>query len=511
MSEKNEKEGLPLEKGILTDNKLSQINLVMSDSDGEDIISLANIIYNMRTLGKEYLWRMLLFAVAGVSIALLIYQFTHQPSPVSSVVTLKYEVDGESVTNLTAPDGTELDLSQLTSSYVLNNALSGLNLSEPVSVEALRKNLEIQKITTKDTRQQQELISGMIEGNSNEAYKQAGELELAYQNNFLVSLSNGFSEEQSRKKVILPQEELQVLLEHVLLSYNDYLYRTYADLQLPGDEISVIDYNSLDVLESLDLLSAGVDALYEYCDDKSEDIKSYRSWKTGHSLEDLMKSLRTVQDVDINYLRSYVEYETLTNDVETILTKYRYQLRQQEMQIDELKQQIATTADILDTYKNDSVLVSSQDSASNLSTGTTTEYYNELIMAQAENYEQLSELSASCEILSARIAKMEGADYEQTSQEVMNQVAVVFEDVQSLYRTIYEQMTEITAQPFCVNFIDHTAAQGKTANFLKVGSKNMVIGAGAGIVIVFVWWFMAALIPELMNEKGSTEKKEAAK
>ncbi|MBR3736161.1 MAG: hypothetical protein IKN07_09785, partial [Lachnospiraceae bacterium] len=85
MSEKNEKEGLPLEKGILTDNKLSQINLVMSDSDGEDIISLANIIYNMRTLGKEYLWRMLLFAVAGVSIALLIYQFTHQPSPVSSV------------------------------------------------------------------------------------------------------------------------------------------------------------------------------------------------------------------------------------------------------------------------------------------------------------------------------------------------------------------------------------------------------------------------------------------
>ena len=511
MGVKNENDALSQEEDLLTGSKPSQINLVMSGSDDEeDSISLVNVFHNMKAQCKKYLWLMLLFAVAGVSIALLAYQLKKQPAQVSSVVTLKYDVDGAPVTDLTAPDGTELDLSQFTSSYVLNNALSGLNLSKPVTVEALRNNLEIQKIITKDTRRQQELISGMMEGKSNEAYKQAGDLELVYQNNFLVSLRNDFSEEGSRKPIELTQEELQVLLERVILSYNEYLCHTYADLQLPGDAFSVIDYNSLDILESLDQLSAGVDELYEYCDTKADSIKAYRSWRTGHSLEDLMRSLRTVQDVDINYLRSYVEYEAVTNDAETILTKYRYQLRQQQIRIDELQQQITTTADILDTYKNDSVLVSSQDNASNLSTGTTTEYYNELVTSQAENYEQLSALSASCEILSTRIAKMEGANYEQASQDVMNQVAVVFEDVEMLYRTINDQMEEIIERPFCTTFIDHTAAQGKNESFLKAGSKNMLVGAGAGIAIVFAWWFMAALIPELMNENG-TGKKETAK
>ena len=504
------------EKEIVTQEeetgKASQINLVMSGLEDEgDRISLVNIIHNMKAQCRRFLWLMLLFAVAGVSLALLVYQLKRQPAQVSSVVTLNYEVDGEMVSNLTAPDGTELDLAQFTSSYVLNNALSGVNLSGSVSVEALRNNLEIRKITTKDTRRQQELISGMIEGNANEAYKQAGEMELIYQNNFLVSLSNGFSEKQSREKVNLTQEELQVLLERVILSYNEYLCRTYADLQMPGDEFSVIDYKSLDILDSLDQLSTGVDALYEYCDSKPDNMKTYRSWRTGHTLEDLMRSLRTVQDVDINYVRSYVEYEAATNDAESILTKYRYQLREKEMEIDELKEKIATTNDILSTYKNDSVLVSSQESMTNLATGTTTKYYNDLIITQTENYKQLAELSAASEILSSRIAKMEATQTEQVSEEVMAQVEGVFEDVQRLYRTINDQMTEISERPFSTNYIDHTAAQGKSENFLKAGSRNMLVGAGAGIVIVFVWWFMAALIPELMNENETGEAKETVK
>ena len=106
---------------------------------------------------------------------------------------------------------------------------------------------------------------------------------------------------------------------------------------------------------------------------------------------------------------------------------------------------------------------------------------------------------------------MEAAQTEKVSEEVMDQVEGVFEDVQRLYRTINDQMTEISERPFSTNYIDHTAAQGKSENFLKAGSRNMLVGAGAGIVIVFVWWFMAALIPELMNENETGEAKETVK
>ncbi len=493
--------------------RTSQINLVMNNTqDEEDTIDLGKVFRKMKAETGKYLWVMLLLLVLGVSVSLLVYQLKKDPGQVSSVVTLKYTVNGQEVTDLTAPDGTELDLSQFTSSYVLNNALDGLQLSQPITVEALRKNLDIQKVITKETRRQQELLSEMMEGKDKDAYSQASELELVYQNNLMVSLRNGFSNDQSDKTVELTQEELQVLLERVIGSYNDYLCLTYADQQMPSDEFSVIDHNNLDILDSLDQLSAGVEKLYEYCDARTADEKSYRSWKTGHSLTELMESLRIVQDVDINYLRSYVEYEEVTNDAEGILTKYRYQLRQKEIQIEELKEKIATAGDILASYKNDSVLVSSQESATNLSTGTTTEYYNELVVTQAKNYERLSKLSASYEILSNKIVKLEEeARSGEVSQEVLNELNVVFEDVQILYQAINDQMIEVRERPLHYNFVDHTAAQGKNESFLKAGSKNMLIGAGAGIFITFALWFMAALVPELMSENGTGEKKETAK
>ena len=121
-------------------------------------------------------------------------------------------------------------------------------------------------------------------------------------------------------------------------------------------------------------------------------------------------------------------------------------------------------------------------------------------------------LSASYEILSNKIVKLEEeARSGEVSQEVLNELNVVFEDVQILYQAINDQMLEVRERPLHYNFVDHTAAQGKNESFLKAGSKNMLIGAGAGIFITFALWFMAALVPELMSENGTGEKKETAK
>jgi hypothetical protein len=296
----------------------------------------------------------------------------------------------------------------------------------------------------------------------------------------------------------------------VISSYNEYLYRTYADLYLPGDEISVIDYANLDVLDSLDQLDAGMDNLYAYCNGRSGEMKAYRSWRTGHSLYDLMDSIRTLENVDINYLRSYVYYKSITDDLQNILTRYRYQLRQKEMQIEELKEKIATTDAILNSYQNDSVFVSSLDNATNMTTETTTEYYNQLVMTQAGYYESLASLTASAENLSIRIARLEeNGVATAVSPEVRVELERVFKDATDLYNEISDQVTELMDNPFHVNYLDHTAAQGDNESFLKAGMKNILIGAGAGFAIAFAMWFMAALIPEMFGEKK--EEKETAR
>ena len=163
----------------------------------------------------------------------------------------------------------------------------------------------------------------------------------------------------------------------------------------------------------------------------------------------------------------------------------------------------------MNSYENDSILVSSQDGTINQASGITTEYYNELVMAQAENYEQCAEMKASYEILSNRILKLqEEVRLGDISQEVMNQEAKVFNDVEMLYQIINDQMLEINQMPFYRVFLDHTAAQEKSESYLKTGGKNIMIGATVGIAIVFLWWFMAALIPEIVNENEKRKKKE---
>ena len=127
----------------------------------------------MKTRLRVYAWVMVLLLVAGVCAPLLMYQFSRKPLTVSSVVTLKYDVVRKSpegkiiysqlVEDLTAPDGEELDLNQVTSSYVLQSALDGMTLSQPLTLTDLRDNVRIDRILTEDSRRQQEIASKMLD------------------------------------------------------------------------------------------------------------------------------------------------------------------------------------------------------------------------------------------------------------------------------------------------------------------------------------------------------------
>ena len=135
-----------------------QINLVVNQPDNDNVIeiNIARVFHSMKLKLRIYAWVMVLCFMIGVCAPLLLYQFSKKPLAVSSVVTLKYDVvqkseDGKTITrepvqDLSAPDDTELDLAQVTSSYVLQAALEGLKLSSPLSLADLRDNITIDRL-----------------------------------------------------------------------------------------------------------------------------------------------------------------------------------------------------------------------------------------------------------------------------------------------------------------------------------------------------------------------------
>ena len=458
----------------LSIDKDAQINVVVNTpGDGEGSIDLGNVFHNIKIKSRVFAWVLVLCMVIGLVAPLLLYQISPPMLTASSVVTLKYDVARERTVNgrkeityspaedLTAPDGSgELDLNQITSAYVLQQALEGLELSQPVTLAMLRKNISIERVLTDESRRAQELASKMVEDKNTGAYDQIQSVKMVYDNKFVVRLTNGFAPvgaQENAKKLVLDNGEIILLLDRILNAYNDYLVLTYANMKLPDDELSVIDTENLDLLESLELLQTASDNLYDYCDQKSDAVKAYRSYKDGRNLEDWMKTIQTGREISIDYLYSYVYNNSIVRDKNSMITSYRYQLRNAESQRDVVKGNIATVASILENYKNDEIFVSMQESDTAKSTRTTTDYYNELILQQAENYASAAKLETTIADLNDKIANLTADSSKAATVETgLDTAEEGLKQTLASCRTVYEgikaHMEELIASPFYTTY-----------------------------------------------------------
>ena len=485
-----------------------QIQLVINQSaEEEDTIDLGNVFTNMKQKAKFYVTLLVLFLAIGLSVPLLIYQFTKPPLTVSSVVTLRYEVDGKQVTDLTAPDGTQLDLNQITSSYVLQEALDGFTLSKPVTVGALRNNIGIRTVLTEESQRVKESLAGLAGAKNSEAYTQLQNAEMKYQNRFIVTLTNGFSE----NKTELKNDELILLLDRILKVYNNYLVRQYADLRLPEDPYAMIDIEELDVLDSLDQIRSGISHLKTFINDKPDTIQNYRSWQTGRTLIDLNEMLTLFRSTKVDYLYAYVLENSITRDKDALLTSWRFTLRQYQNELDELNESIAETEKLLANYKNDEVFITMQESDAAKSTKSSTAYYNSLILQQTENYNRAAQIKTNIADYTDRITRLENTDRTEVSEAVKTELEESLTTAQGIFETIRSHMEELFQSPLYTTFEDYSAPQGKETNFLIASAKNMAIGGAVGVILACGLWFLAGFIPEFSaGRKEKTGNKEAA-
>ena len=124
-----------------------KIQLVVNNNPDEDSIDLGNVFRNMKLKKRIFAWVLVLCLTLGACAPLLLYQFSHSMLTVSSVVTLNYNVPVKNgytaVKDLTAPDGKELDLNQISSSYVLQNAIKEIKLQDEELVTVMPINFNI--------------------------------------------------------------------------------------------------------------------------------------------------------------------------------------------------------------------------------------------------------------------------------------------------------------------------------------------------------------------------------
>ncbi len=512
--------------GNLLPEKDTRIQLVVNNQgDGEGTIDLGRVLHNAKLGARVFSWVLILCILIGISAPLLLYQIQNPVLTVASVVSLRYEVEAPEETKdieelqglLVDPKGEDLDLSVVTSSPVLQKAIEGLTLSKPVTLENIRNNMTVTRVLTEESSRTKEALAGLAEAKNTEAYARLEETEMKYQNRFIVSLTNGFGDEDSHVKYELRDEELRILLNRILDAYNDALVLAYADVRLPEDKISLIDTEEMDLPEILDSLSGVLDSLQTYCVNQPETARTYRSWQTGLSLNEWMEYIRTVRSVNIEYLEAYIYARGIMRDKEAVALTYRYRIRTLQSDLDKVNESISNTDTLLKNYKNNEVYISMQESESARTTKMTTEYYNELVLQQQENYAQAATLRTEIAETQNKLERLSSSTRKSEIKDAEAELNNAMEAVKNLYTGIREHMTELFASPIFRTYSEHSAPQGKLDNFLVASWKKMLIGGIAGAVIAFGFWFLAALAPELRHKKddddpkADMEGKEAAK
>lgn len=211
----------------------------------EGTVDFDNVFRSMKSRLRIFACLLAICVIVGACIPLLAYQFKKATEAVVSVVTLKYDApvkvlrkgmdetekgawympenpEYAPVTDLSAPDGTALDLTQISSTPVLQKALESISLTKKISVEELRANISVNTILTEESDRIKEALMHLIDEKNSDIFEKYQKAEMRYSNNFLVSLRNGFG---------LTEVELQRLEDQVLSAYNDYLAETYGKTQ----------------------------------------------------------------------------------------------------------------------------------------------------------------------------------------------------------------------------------------------------------------------------------------
>ena len=468
---------------------------VSHQSEDEGEISLVKVFRNMGARKKVFLRLIAILLIVGLIVPLFMAEISRKDPDTSAVVKLTYENSDGKTDAEKKPDRLSF------SSSVIAAALDKTKLKNKVSVSRDEANLKIEQLLTEAVRQRIEVLQEQIKA-SGSTVGQAANIALQYEDTYIVTLKNGFGDEDSSKKVYLSSSEIADLLNNIIKEYNNYLYETKADYDLPEGDLSDAATGDLDYLESLDLIKTVMTEFKKYCDEKAELYPDYTSPSNGLTFSDLSAVISSFNDVDLSYLSAALISGGISKTPSDLLNRLQYSLRNAKLELSKVEGNIASVQKIIDEYKNEVVSVTGSDDQDKQNATITTEYYNDLVLSQVELYDRQAELSQTIADLESRVV----AFGDEVSAEELAKADADFIKVYANATEVYELVTGyakefINSDTILNGFMNTTSAQTKSASFFSFSNiKKAIVGGVAGAAIACCLWFAAGFVEEFRKE-----------
>ena len=454
------------------------LQIEKNSEEGQDVIDLMNIAGYMRQKWKFFSYLMVLAVCTGFIAAAVIQGIQGLfggNSYAAAVVNFSFDGLDEGKD----PSGGLFDVTKLKSTVVINEALGELGW-EDADVEEIRANLKIEGVIPDSVKQQIAVINTVAE-DAAEYYTTIEDLNY-FPSQYTVTLQRckGMGGDETRE-----------LLDAILMAYRKYFMDSYAGMTALGFATEVLDVRTYDYMQASEMIGNEINVIEDYVEAKAKEAPNFRANCTGLSFSDLASSINTVRQLDLNNFVSFVQANNLTRDAGVQIDYYNYQIKQYNLEIQELQTQRSHVDRTIESYeKNPVIVMSSQESVTE--TAQTDEYYNDLLQQKLDLNKQISELNTALNeaydmvnTLNASEQSLNEEDYVYADSLLDGLVTTVGSWGELVRQTTEEYFeAELYADAYRIAIPAQYSAVGSLGELIK---KMAVFGGAAALLVVFLW------------------------
>jgi len=466
------------------------------NEEDQDVIDLVNIAGYMKQKWKLYAYLLVVAVCIGFIAAAAVQGLQGLAGGKSyAAAVVNFSFDG--LDEGRDPSGGLFDVTKMKSTVVINDALEELGWTDK-DVEEIRANIKIEGVIPDSVKQQIAVINTVAE-DAVEYYTTIGDINY-FPSQYTVTLQRckGMDGGETRE-----------LLDAILLSYRKYFMDSYAGMTALGFATEVLDVRSYDYMQASDMIKNELGVIEDYVESKAEEAPNFRASCTGLSFSDLASSIKTVRRLDLSNFVSFVQTNNLTKDAGVQIDYYNYQIKEYNLEIQELQTQRSHVDRTIETYeKNPVIVMSSQESVTE--TAQTDEYYNGLLQKKLDLNKRISELNTAlneaydmANALNASEQSFNEEDYAYADSLLEGLVTTV-ESWGELVRQTTEEYfeAELYADAYRVTIPAQYSAMGGLGDLVK----KMLLFGGAAAVVVVILWGMDGLKNEIAGGRKGSQK-----
>ncbi len=482
------------------------LNVTLKDEDDEKdsvIISLSGIF---RKLKKYFLvW----LVTAVVSTVLIITSSAVFSSDQHKAMTALVSFTFDGIEEGLDPVGNKFDVNSLKNPFVIESALTELGYSLD-ELEVIRQGISIEGIIPSNALDRITTYKSVYENATSGALSAAqAMLDVTY---YPTQYKVKFNYSQTTFDNAQAVEVFNTVLE----CYRDYFFETYGYNKALGSAVTVLDYTKYDYAEAVDVFDSTLSTLKSYVSNLAEeDTTRFRSSSTGYTFSDLSEAIKTIQEMDLDRISSYVTVNNVTKDKDSLIDYYQYRIDALNREKAIASENLKTISDSINTYQKDTIMVFGNGTDSTDTQETKfSEQYDNLIKqkisaqntvstaTQRVNYynQRIKALKEKPVGSDAKVEKVEGY-FDDLNEKVTELIDNINTTADEYYTTVAFANAYNVLVPASTSSVVHSVK-----NIIEDSSTVIFVIQALIVVIYICLSFFTALVEE--NRKGALKKSE---